>query len=315
MMKPDLAIEAAGLTKYFGKKKAVDSLDLAVPRGSIHALLGSAGAGKSTAIRMLLGLLRPTSGSARIAGADSRTLIPAVRRTVGYMPESHPVHRWMTVRQEASFAAAFHPRWNWQLFESILRPFDISPTARAKKLLPAQRAAVALAITLAPEPELLILDEPPVGLDPKLRPAILAAVHSAQKSGRTVLLSSRGFEELERLADHVAVLDKGALVAAGSPDDLVSAVRRFRVTFAPRRAPMVVPPIRGVVSSQRVDDVLLLTVMNPGDDTRAAIAALSPISVQEAELSFAEATACYLSRYEEPRFSPMAATNAVAGGV
>jgi ABC-2 type transport system ATP-binding protein len=265
-------------------------------------------------IQMLLGLLRPTLGRARIAGDDSRNLTPAARGAIGYMPESHPVHRWMTVQQEATFAAAFHRRWNWQLFESVLRPFDISPTTPAKKLLPAQRAAVALAITVAPEPELLILDEPPVGLDPRLRPAILAAVHSAQKSGRTVLLSSRGLDDLERVADHVAMLDRGALVAAGSPDDLVSAVRQFRITFAPRRAPIVLPPIRGMVSSQRVDDVVLLTVLKSGEDTRAAIGALSPISVQEAELSFAEATACYVNRDEGPRFSPTPATNAVAGG-
>jgi ABC-2 type transport system ATP-binding protein len=227
MRTSDFAIETDGLTKVFRHKTAVDSLTLQVPTGSVCAFIGRNGSGKTTTIRMLLGFLSPTSGSARVLGHDSANLSPDTRGTIGYMSETHPLHDWMTVKQEASFASQFYDDWNTKLFDSILAHFRISPDADIRDLSPGERAGVALAVTLAPEPKLLILDDPAAGLDPVARKALLDKVSDATRvPGRTVLFSSHQLGDVERMADYAAVLDYNRLRIAGPIDEIKASVRR-----------------------------------------------------------------------------------------
>src|SRR4051812_35511453 len=153
-------IQARGLTRYFGRKCAVDSISFQVPRGSVFAFIGRNGAGKTTTIRMLLGLLEPTRGAAAILGHDSAALPPAVRARIGYMAEGHPVYGWMRVGQYGRFQSGFYPHWNQDLFAAVIEHFAIDPRTKAGHLSHGQRAGLHLAMTLAIEPEVLMLDDP-----------------------------------------------------------------------------------------------------------------------------------------------------------
>ena len=149
---PGPAIEARGLTRYFGGRCAVDGVSFRVPRGSAFAFIGRNGAGKTTTIRMLLGLLAPTRGSSPICGHDSATLPPEARARIGYMAEGHPVYGWMRVGQYARFQSGFYSRWNRDIFAAVIDHFSIDPRTRAGYLSHGQRAGLHLAMTLAIEP-------------------------------------------------------------------------------------------------------------------------------------------------------------------
>ena len=146
----DFVIETNGLTRYFGSKKAVDGITMGVPRGSVFAFIGRNGSGKTTTIRMLLGLLDATRGSSYVFGCDSRQLPPEVRARVGYMSESHSVYNWMTVREMGEYQSSFYPRWNSGVFEGIIDHFRLDRSTKAGHLSRGERAGLSLAITLAP---------------------------------------------------------------------------------------------------------------------------------------------------------------------
>ena len=144
----DSVITATGLTKYFGKHCAVDEVSFAVPRGSVTAFLGRNGSGKTTTLRMLLGLLEPTRGGTTVLGVDSQRLTPEVRGRVGYLAENHPVIGWMTVGQAAKYQAAFYPRWNGKIFDATVDHFGLRRDAKAGALgsCGGQRAGLALGV-------------------------------------------------------------------------------------------------------------------------------------------------------------------------
>jgi ABC-2 type transport system ATP-binding protein len=181
----DLAIETRDLTRWYGGRCVVDALDLAVPAGSLVGFLGRNGAGKSTAIRMLLGLVAATRGSARVLGYDSASLPPEARARIGYLAESHPVVPWMTAAEFGRYQADGQPRWRDEVFRGVLSHFDIAPGTRAKHLSRGERAGLCLACVLAADPELLILDDPTLGLDPVARHHLLEAlVYLTRRAGR-----------------------------------------------------------------------------------------------------------------------------------
>jgi ABC-type Na+ transport system ATPase subunit NatA len=201
----DTVIQARGLTRYFGRKCAADGLSFDVPRGSVFAFIGRNGAGKTTTIRMLLGLLEPTRGSSSVLGHDSARLPPEVRARIGYMAEGHPVYAWMRVSQCASFQRGCYSHWNHDVFSAVIDNFSIDPRTKAGHLSHGQRAGLHLAMTLAVEPELLVLDDPATGLDPAARRSLLEAMlYYTRGHDRTIFFSSHLLDEVERVADYVA---------------------------------------------------------------------------------------------------------------
>lgn len=290
MTNPDFAVETAGLTKWFGSKKAVDSLTLAIPRGSIYALLGRNGSGKTTTIRMLLGFLRPDGGASRVLGHDSRALTPELRGRIGYMAERHPLHHWMTVAQEEYFASSFFDAWDRKLFDSIVSYFGLTRSAKVKDLSPGERAGLSLAITMAPSPELLVLDDPAAGLDPVARRALLEKlIASTADAGSTVLFSSHQLDDVERVATHAAVLHYSRLRAQGSVRALVESVRRYEVAFAPGMMPAELPPMAGLVSSRRTGDGMTLTFSGGArmpDIAGGRVVHEGPVAFSEAALAY-----------------------------
>ncbi len=303
-MNSGIVMETTGLTRYFGKRKVVDQLTMAVPRGSVFAFLGRNGSGKTTTIRMLLGLSEPTRGSSAVLGQDSRHLTPDTIARIGYMSESHTLYEWMTVRQLGAYQARFYPRWNAKVFDAIVGHFHLGLDAKAGNLSRGERAGLSLAITLAPEPELLILDDPAIGLDPVARRSLLESmIYITRDSGRTIFFSSHLLDDVERVADHVAILDRSVLRVLCSVDTLRAGVRQFTLRYANGATPpAAVPPMRGLLRVRRSAGDLSLTVARPDDATQRELRALGATSVDEAPVSLNDAVIGYLGDRGEQGF-------------
>src|SRR5262249_9876919 len=216
----DTVIDIQDLTKHFGGRPAVDRLRLEVPRGAIFALLGDNGAGKTTTIRMLTGLLAPDSGRATVLGQDAWKEAVALRHSIGYVPERPRFYDWMTVAELGWFTAGFHRPGFLPRFLERADHFELEPKKRLAHLSKGQYAKVALALALAHDPEVLILDEPTSRLDLLVRREFLTSIGGLPPQGRTILISSHQIAEVERVASHVAFLAHGKLLLTGTLDDL-----------------------------------------------------------------------------------------------
>jgi len=299
---PEPVIQARGLTRYFGRKCAVDGVSFRVPRGSVFGFIGRNGAGKTTTIRMLLGLLEPTRGSSTILGHDSSGLPPEARARIGYMAEGHPVYAWMRVSQCESFQRGCCPHWNHDIFAAVLDNFSIDARTKAGHLSHGQRAGLHLAMTLAIEPELLVLDDPATGLDPAARRALLEAmVYFTRSRERTIFFSSHLLDEVERVADHVAVLDYSVLRANCSVETFRDRVRRLVACF-PGQPPRDLPAIPGMLRVVRADNELSLVVANPDGQARRTLQSLGALAVDEQPISLEDALIAYVGRQGEKGF-------------
>jgi len=230
----DPVIDIRDLSKWFRGKPAVDRLSLAVPRGSIFALLGENGAGKTTTIRMLTGLLPPDGGTATILGQDCWHEAARLRHHVGYVPERPRFYDWMTVDEIGWFTAGFHKGGFLPRYRELVVGFQLDPRARLQTLSKGQYAKVGLALALAPEPEVLILDEPTSGLDLMVRREFLSSMVGLAGAGRTILISSHQVAEVERIASHVAFIAGGRLLLATTMDELRRRIVRFRLRYETR---------------------------------------------------------------------------------
>ena len=187
----EYVIETDDLTRYYRSKPVVNAVNLRIPKGSIYGFLGRNGAGKSTTIKMMLGFVTPTRGSSAVFGENSLNLSPTTRGRIGYLAEGHNVYGWMTVNECRDFQRGTYGKWNDDLFVRVIQHFGLSLKDKARDLSRGQRAGLCLALTLAPEPELLLLDDPALGLDPVARHSLLQAMVFVTRGGeQTILFSS-----------------------------------------------------------------------------------------------------------------------------
>ncbi|HEV3118008.1 MAG TPA: ABC transporter ATP-binding protein [Gemmataceae bacterium] len=292
----DAVIEANGLTRYFGRKCAVDGLSFRVPRGSVFAFIGRNGAGKTTTIRMILGLVEPTRGSSTILGHDSMALPPAARGRIGYMAEGHPVYGWMRVSQCAEFQRGFYAHWNHDVFAAVIDYFAMHPRTKAGHLSHGQRAGLHLAMTLAIEPEVLMLDDPATGLDPAARRSLLEAmIYFTRSRERTIFFSSHLLDDVERVADQVAVLDYSVLRACCSVETFRERVRRLSVRFS-GAPPRDLPAIPGLLRMTRDEEELNLIVSNPNGRTERLLESVGAVAVDEQPISLEDSLVAYVGR-------------------
>jgi len=225
-------IETHKLTHRYWRTEALHDLDLAVPAGSVFALLGPNGAGKSTTIKVLMNLLRPGSGEARVLGVDSRRLGESERAKIGYVSENQQLPLWMTVRQLLDYCRPFYPAWDVALERKLLVQFDLPEERKLKHLSRGMLMKSALLSSLAYRPKLLVLDEPFSGLDPLVREELVHGLLEISELGEwSVFISSHDIEEVERLADRIAVLEAGRLDFAESTDALLGRFRRIEVSL------------------------------------------------------------------------------------
>ena len=300
-MNESTVIRTRCLSRYFGAKPAVYDLNLEVPRGCVFAYLGRNGSGKTTTIRMLLGLLSPTRGESSILGHDSRALPPEVRARIGYLTEEHQLYGWMTVRQCSEFQSPFYPSWNEKIFRGVIGHFNLQPAARVKDLSRGERAGLCLGLTLAPEPELLILDDPALGLDPVAhRSLIESMIYLTRREDRTIFFSSHQLADVERVADYIAVLDRSVLRVCCSLETFRNSVRQVRLRFP--STPPPVPKIPGLLQAIRAKGELRLTCVHYDAATEQALRALGPAQLEPVPLNLEDAFISYLGERGEKSF-------------
>ena len=219
-------ISVSGVTRRFGAQTALDEVTLALPRGGVYGLVGANGAGKTTLIKHILGLLRAETGDVRVFGLDPVADPVGVLSRIGYLSEDHDLPMWMSVGELMRYSRAFYPAWDQAYAEDLRRWFGLDPPARIKNLSKGQKARAGLLVALAHRPELLLLDEPSSGLDPVVRRDIVEAImRTIADEGRTVLFSSHLLDEVERVADHVTMINHGRIVLSGPLDTIKHAHR------------------------------------------------------------------------------------------
>ncbi|MBJ8347913.1 ATP-binding cassette domain-containing protein [Antrihabitans sp. YC2-6] len=223
------AVEAEGLVKLFGQQRAVDGVSLVVPRGSVYGVLGPNGAGKTTTIRMLATLLRPDSGSARIFGHDVVTEPTAVRSLVGVTGQYASVDEDMTATENLvifSRLLGLSRADARRKSNELLEEFDLTEAASKplKNFSGGMRRRLDLAASLIAAPPLLFLDEPTTGLDPRTRAQMWETIRRLVREGSTVLLTTQYLDEADQLADRIAVIDRGQVIADGTADELKASV-------------------------------------------------------------------------------------------
>ena len=226
------AVEITGLSRKFGPKLALNQVSLQVRRGRVFGLVGANGAGKTTLIKHVLGRLKAESGLVRVCGFDPVADPVAVLSRMGYLSENRDLPAWMRVDELLRYTAAFYPKWDMAYAEDLRAQFGLDPRAKIKTLSRGEHAKAGLLIALAYRPELLLLDEPSSGLDPVVRRDILEAIiRTAADEGRTVFFSSHLLEEVERVADDVAMMFNGKVVLAGALDDVKESHHRLVFRF------------------------------------------------------------------------------------
>jgi ABC-2 type transport system ATP-binding protein len=222
------AVEFQDVQKSFGLAFSLGPLSLSVPRGSIYALIGPNGAGKSTALNMLMGMGEPTLGSIRVLDRDIRDDEVEIKRRTAYVSPDMDYRPWGTVGRAIDFVSGFYPDWSLARCEELQFAFGVHRDIRVDALSFGARMKLALVLALSRDAELLVLDEPSLGLDPIARRQLFAELLKFMAGdGRTILISSHQLADLERFADHAAIVNQGKLLTSGRMDKLVERYRQF----------------------------------------------------------------------------------------
>lgn len=218
------------LCMRFRGAMALNGLDMEAPEGSVFALLGPNGAGKTTTIKILMNILRPTSGHAEVLGKDSRELDPADFERIGYVSENQEMPDWMTVGYLFRYLQPFYPTWDSGRATALLRQFQLPIDRKLRHLSRGMWMKTALASSLAYRPRLLVLDEPLTGLDPLMREDFIEGlIDTANET--TILISSHDLSDIENIATHIGYIDQGRLRFAEEMTSLTSRFREVEVTL------------------------------------------------------------------------------------
>jgi ABC-2 type transport system ATP-binding protein len=289
-------IQISNVVKGFGRKRVLDGETLSVQAGQTFAFLGRNGAGKTTTIRMLLGLLRPDLGTVRVLGLDPQAQPMEVRRRVGYVAEDQAMFGWMSVAQQIAFIAPFYPTWDAAWANQLSERFELPLKTKIKHLSKGQGVRLALLLALAHRPELVILDDPTLGLDPIMRKEFLRdLVTYLQGEKVTVFFSSHLLYEVEPVADAVAILDRGKIVRQESTEELRAHVKRLII---PATAENSLGGLANILDITRSGREIAVVV----EDAAAASAQLQRegIVAREIDLNLDEIFEAYVIGRKEP---------------
>ena len=217
------------LTHYYGKRMIYEDLSFEVPQGRILGLLGKNGTGKTTTINILSGYLKPRSGECRIFGQDIQTMDPALRRNIGLLIEGHVQYQFMNIEQIEKFYAQFYPgQWRRAAYYELMAKLKVAPHQMISRMSCGQRSQVALGLILAQNPELLVLDDFSIGLDPGYRRLFVDYLREFVKAeNKTVFLTSHIIQDMERLVDDCIIMDYGRILTQQPLQQLLDNVHRF----------------------------------------------------------------------------------------
>jgi ABC-2 type transport system ATP-binding protein len=288
------AVATYGLSVRYGRETALEGVDFRVPEGAVYALIGANGAGKSTAMKVLLNLERPVGGRAEVFGLDSVADGPRVRAQIGYVPERHEHdYPWLTCGRLMQHVAVHYPAWDHAYAAQLAGVFGVKRERKTGTLSKGEARRLQFVLALAHRPPLLLLDEPTDGLDPVVRNRAFTqlAEHLAD-TPTTVVIATHHVAEVESLADHVGVLSGGRLVAQMSRDELRRTVRRYRLEVAEGWAPPPELRIANLRRSRTGREVQWTAVGEESDVTARLAAAgatvrdVTPLALEEAALAF-----------------------------
>lgn len=294
-MSTEFIIETRALSKRYGRKLALDQLDLAIPRSRIHAIVGANGAGKSTLFRILLGFLPPSGGEARVLGRDSQSLAPQDRARIGFVNEEHTLPNWMRVSQVTAMQRHQYPRWNQQAYEGVIGHYHVLPEQKIGQLSRGERAGFNLALALAQRPELLVLDEPTLGLDVVAKRAFLESLlYGNATDDCTVIYCSHQMEEIERVADNLIILECGQLKHMSAPEDFTSRVSHW-VADVPFKGPEP-HTVPGLLEVQRIDGLHHYLVLDQDQEFEHFLRACGARNAQSMPVSLDRAVNAFLAK-------------------
>lgn len=276
----DSPIVIENLVKYYGGRCVLDGIDLKVPRGCIYGLLGRNGSGKTTIIRILLGLEPPTRGRTVLLGQDSTELSAGMHGRIGYVAEGHHLIQNYKVRRLITLCKGLALHWNDDFFGHLMEMFRLPMERKVKELSGGMRAQLNLALAMAIDPELLILDDPSLGLDTVARRQFLElAIDLIQKQDRTILFGSHILGDVERIADRIGILVAGKLAVDCPLDELKHRIRKLQVIFPD------CPPddlyITEIVNRRTRGREMVLTVANWNPQKQAILETFHPSSCDE----------------------------------
>ncbi len=240
----DLSVRLEGVSKRY-PHFLLDNVSLDLPEGSILGFIGANGAGKSTTIRILMGLVRQDSGSVQVLGHSMPAEQTAAKLDIGFVSEDMRLYGSATVAWHMQFIASIYPQWNQAYADTLVRRFDLKAQQKIKGLSHGQRVKAALLLALARQPRLLVLDEPTTGLDPVARREVLAELTAVlADEHRTIFFSSHNTLDVEQISDRIAFIDRGRIIALDEKEDLLDRWRRVRLVLPPSA---ILPQLPGVV--------------------------------------------------------------------
>ncbi|MEQ1903639.1 MAG: ABC transporter ATP-binding protein [Pirellulaceae bacterium] len=288
-------IETEGLDLWYGRKKALNQLSLRIPHGRIHAIVGANGAGKSSLFRILLGIQSPSSGRATILGHDCTALTERERARIGFVNEEHSLPTWLRVGELVSMQRRLYPQWDEQRYRNIVDHFHVLPEQRIASISRGERAGVNLAMGLAQNPELLILDEPTLGLDVVAKRAFLEAVLSSiDDDDTTIIYCSHQMDEIERLADNLIILERGELKHMSPPDEFCERVSLWIAEFP--ALPPEASRLPGVLQVQRIDGLFHFLVLDQDEDFGSRLEANGALRHYRGAVNLDQAVNAFLTR-------------------
>jgi ABC-2 type transport system ATP-binding protein len=272
------------LVKYYEGRCVLDGVSFSVPQGCIYGLLGRNGAGKTTIIRILLGLEPATRGETFLLGKNTAELGAKDRGRIGYVAEGHNLIQHYPVGMLVELCRKLSQQWNQKSFDYLVTTFRLPMDRKVKELSTGMRAQLNLALAMAIDPELLILDDPSLGLDTVARRQFLElAIDVIQRDGRTILFSSHILSDVERIADRIGILVAGRLVVDCPLDELKTRIKKFQVMFK-GEAPTALP-MTEIVRQESRGREMIFTAANWSAEKRAMLNAFSPDSCTEIPMS------------------------------
>jgi len=291
----EIIISTKDLYKSFKKKEVLKGLNLNVNKGSIYGFLGKNGAGKTTAIKCLLGLFRQTDGNSNILGYGSGDLPEEAKARIGYIPQENDLVEWMKVSQLIRYTKIFYDRWDDAITEKLLKRFEISGKDIVGELSTGQAQRLAVVLTLSFDPDVLILDEPVASLDPEGRRNFLETILDVAKDGkRTILLSSHITSDVERIADTIGILKDGTIQVERPIEDLKDSVKRLRIV--PRDG--VIPEginIPNLLDMKKEPNFIMATVHDYSEDAKHTLEANYKVNIDVFDLNLEDIFLSYHS--------------------
>jgi ABC-2 type transport system ATP-binding protein len=281
----DLAVHFAGVGKTY-RHFALDIINLELPTGSIMGFIGANGAGKSTTLRILMGLVHQDRGDVRVLGHPMPAEQAAAKRDIGFVSEDMRLYKTATLAWHMGFIRSIYPSWDQAYAESLLKRFDLKAEQKIKGLSHGQRVKSALLLVLARRPRLLVLDEPTTGLDPVARSEVLGALMEVLSDDRrTVLFSSQNTLDVEQISDQITFIDRGKIVDSDDKESFLDRWRRVRLDVPAGVALPALPGVIGssgggrlaVVTTNRYDDSMAAAYRNAG----VTVNAVDPMTLEE----------------------------------